>query len=57
MQSYLWQMMHTRATDDDVLDIPEGFTPCGHGRRQAPRGNAPPPPPRPSVGLEQLLAT
>jgi hypothetical protein len=23
MQSYLWQMVRTRTTDDDVLDIPE----------------------------------
>jgi hypothetical protein len=32
MQSYLWQMVHTRATDDDVLDIPKGSAPCGRGR-------------------------
>jgi hypothetical protein len=24
MQSCLWQMVRTRATEDDVLDIPEG---------------------------------
>jgi hypothetical protein len=24
MQSCLWQMVRTRTTDDDVLDIPEG---------------------------------
>jgi hypothetical protein len=57
MQSCLWQMVCTRATDDDVLNIPEGSTPRGRGRGQPPRGNAPPPPPRPSVSLEQLLAT
>jgi hypothetical protein len=57
MQSYLWQMMHTRANGDDVLDVPEGS--AAHRRRhgQPSRGNAPPPPPRPPVSLEQLLAT
>jgi hypothetical protein len=57
MQSWLWQMVRTRATDDDVLDIPEGSAPreCGHG--QPPHGNAPSPPPRSPVSLEQLLAT
>jgi hypothetical protein len=57
MQSCLWQMVHTRTTDDDVLDIPEGSAPCGRGRGQPSRGNAPPPPPHPPVSLEQLLAT
>jgi hypothetical protein len=51
MQSYLWQMVHTRTTDDDVLDIPEGSAPRGRGRGQPSRGNAPPPPPHPSVSL------
>jgi hypothetical protein len=57
MQSCLWQMVRTRATDDDVLDIPEGSAPHGRGRGQPPHGNAPLPPPRPPVSLEQLLAT
>jgi hypothetical protein len=50
-------MVRTRATDDDVLDIPEGSAPRGHGCGQPPHGNAPPPPPHPPVSLEQLLAT
>jgi hypothetical protein len=57
MQSCLWQMVCTRTTDDDVLDIPEGFAPRGRGRGQPSRGNAPPPSPHPPVSLEQLLAT
>jgi hypothetical protein len=57
MQSCLWQMVRTRATDDDMLDIPEGLTPRGRGRGQPSRGNAPPPPPHLPVSLEQLLAT
>jgi hypothetical protein len=57
MQSCLWQMVHTRATDDDVLDNPEGSAPRGRGRRQPSRVNALPPPPHPPVSLEQLLAT
>jgi hypothetical protein len=56
MQSCLWQMVRTRTTDDDVLDILEGSTPCGCGRGQPSRGNAPPPPPHLPVRLEQLLA-
>jgi hypothetical protein len=56
LQSCLWQMVHMRVTEDNVLDIPEGFTPRGHGRGQPSRGNAPPPPPHPPVSLEQLLA-
>jgi hypothetical protein len=44
--------VHTRASEDPILDIPVGFSGRGHG--QAPRGNAPPHPP---VSLEQLLAT
>jgi hypothetical protein len=40
MQSCLWQMVRTRATNDDVLNIPEGSTPCGRGRGQPPHGNA-----------------
>jgi hypothetical protein len=57
MQSCLWQMVHTRATDDDTLDIPEKSALCGRGRGQPPHGNAPLPPPRPPISLEQLLAT
>jgi hypothetical protein len=57
MQSCLWQMVRMRATDDDVLDIPEGSAPHGPGLGQPPRGNPPPPPPRPPVSLEQVLAT
>jgi hypothetical protein len=51
-------MVHTRATKNVALDIPEGSTGRGRGHGQAPRGNlAPPPPLRPSVSIEQLLAT
>jgi hypothetical protein len=52
-------MVHTRANGDDVLHVPEGSTAhgCGCGRGQPSRGNAPLPPPRPPVSLEQLLAT
>jgi hypothetical protein len=57
MQSYLWQMVRMRTTDDDVLDILDGSAPRGCGRGQPSRGNAPSPPPHPSVSLEQLLAT
>jgi hypothetical protein len=57
MQSCLWQMVRTRTTDDDVLDIPEGSILRRRGRGQPTRGNAPPPPPHPPVSLEQLLAT
>jgi hypothetical protein len=57
MQSYLWQMVRTRTTDDDVLDILEGSALRERGRGQSSRGNAPPPPPHPPVSLEQLLET
>jgi hypothetical protein len=57
MQSYLWQMVHTKANGDDVLDVPEGSVAHGHGLGHSSCGNAPPPPPRPPVSLEQLLAT
>jgi hypothetical protein len=30
MQSYLWQMVRTRANGDDVLDVSKGF--IAHGR-------------------------
>jgi hypothetical protein len=52
MQRSIWQMVHTRTSEDSILDIPEGSVGRGHG--QAPRDSAPPPPP---VSLEQLLAT
>jgi hypothetical protein len=55
MQSSLWQMLCTRTSDDPILDIPKSSVERGRG--QAPRGNAPPPPPHPPVSLEQLLAT
>jgi hypothetical protein len=55
MQSSIWQMVHTRTSEDPILDIPKGSVRCGCG--QVPRGGAPPPPPHPSVSLEQLLAT
>jgi hypothetical protein len=48
-------MVCTRANGDDVLDILEGS--AAHGRGQPSHGNVPPPPSRPSVSLEQLLAT
>jgi hypothetical protein len=57
MQSYLWQMVRTRANGADVLDVLEGSTAHGHGRGQPSHGNAPPPPPRQLVSLEKLLAT
>jgi hypothetical protein len=54
MQSYLWQMVHTRATEEVILNILEGSAGRGHG--QVPCANAPPlPPPHPPVSLEQLL--
>jgi hypothetical protein len=56
MQSYLWQIVCTRATKKAILDIPEGSD--GRGRGQAPHCNASlPPPPRPLVSLEQWPAT
>jgi hypothetical protein len=45
-------MVHTRTSEDSILDIPEGSVGRGHGH--APRDSAPP---RPPVSLEQLLAT
>jgi hypothetical protein len=54
VQSSLWKMVHTRTSEDPILDIPESSAGRGHG--QAPHGNAPPPPPHPPVNLEQLLA-
>jgi hypothetical protein len=57
MQSYLLQMVRTRANGDDVLNYPKGSAAHGRGRGYPSCGNAPPPPPRPSVSLEQLLAT
>jgi hypothetical protein len=48
-------MVHIRTSEELNLDIPEGSV--GRGRGQDPHGNAPPPPPRQPVSLEQLLAT
>jgi hypothetical protein len=42
MQSYLWQMVCTRATEEAALDILEGSAGCGCGQAL-------------SVSLEQLL--
>jgi hypothetical protein len=50
-------MVCTRATDDNVLDIPEGSALHGRGHGQPSCGNAPLPPLHPPVSLEQLLAT
>jgi hypothetical protein len=54
MQSSLCQMVHTRTSEDSILNIPEGSVRGGCG--QVPRGGAPPPPPCPPVSQEQLLA-
>jgi hypothetical protein len=51
MQSSIWQMVHTRTSEDSILNIPEGSV--GRGRGQVPRGSAPP---RLPISLEQLLA-
>jgi hypothetical protein len=48
-------MVRIRTSEDSILDIPEGSIECGHG--QVPRDSAPPPPPRPPISVEQLLAT
>jgi hypothetical protein len=53
IQSYLWQMVHTRVTEVAALDILEES--AGRGQGKPPHGNTPPPPPRPPVSLEQLL--
>jgi hypothetical protein len=51
-------MVHTRVAQDAKFHILEGSAGRGHGRGQAPHGNLPPPPaPRSSVSIEQLLAT
>jgi hypothetical protein len=55
VQSSLRHMVHSRTSEDPILDILEGS--AGRGRGQAPRGNAPPLPPHPPVSLEELLAT
>jgi hypothetical protein len=57
MQSCLWWMVRTGANGDDVLDLLEGSAAHERGCGQPPHGNAPPPPSRPPVSLEQLLAT
>jgi hypothetical protein len=55
--SYLWQMVHTRATEDAALNIPEGSAGRGRGRGKAPCRNPPPLPPlRAPVSIEHLLA-
>jgi hypothetical protein len=46
--------VRTRTSEDPILDIPEGSTGREHGRARC--GNAPPPPPRLLISLEQLLA-
>jgi hypothetical protein len=46
-------MVHTRTFEDPIIDIPKGSVRRGCG--QVSCGNAPPPPSRPSVSLEQLL--
>jgi hypothetical protein len=51
MQSSIWKMVHTRTSEDSILNIPEGSV--GRGRGQVPCGGAPPPPP---ISLEELLA-
>jgi hypothetical protein len=48
-------MVRTMTFEELSLDSPEGF--AGRGRGQVPCGGAPPPPPRPLVSPEQLLAT
>jgi hypothetical protein len=48
-------MVRTRTSEVTILDIPEGST--RRGRGQAPRSNAPLPPPCLPVSLKQLLAT
>jgi hypothetical protein len=55
MQSSIWKMVRTRTFEELNLNNPEGSTRCGHGHVL--RGSAPPPPLRPPVSLEQLLAT
>jgi hypothetical protein len=55
MQSSIWQLIHTRTSEELSLDIPGGS--AGRGRGQVSHGGAPPPPPRPPISLEQLLAT
>jgi hypothetical protein len=51
----MWQMVCTRTSEDSILDIPNGSV--RRGRGHVPRDNAPPPPPRSLISLEQLLAT
>jgi hypothetical protein len=48
-------MVHTRTSEDSILNILEGSVGRGHGH--VPHSNAPPPAPRPPISLEQLLAT
>jgi hypothetical protein len=55
VQSSMWQMVRIRMSEELSHDISVGST--GRGRGQVPHGNAPPPPPRHPVSLEQLLGT
>jgi hypothetical protein len=48
-------MVHTRTSEDPILNIPEGSVRRRHG--PVPCGGAPPPPLRPPLSLEQLLVT
>jgi hypothetical protein len=50
-------MVCTRATEDAVLDIPEGSAGRGRGRGQAPHAKPPPPQPCEPISIEELLAT
>jgi hypothetical protein len=50
----MWQMVSTRTSEDSILDIPEGLVRPGSGQV---RRDSAPPPPRPPVSPEQLLAT
>jgi hypothetical protein len=49
-------MVRTRATEDAVLDIPEGYAGRGRGCGQALHVNPPPPRPGAPVSIEELLA-
>jgi hypothetical protein len=55
MQSSIWQMVRTRTSKELSLNIPDGSARRGHS--QVPCGDAPSPPPRPHISLEQLLST
>jgi hypothetical protein len=57
VQSYLWQIVHTRSTEEAMLGIPEPTTGRGQALHAPSCWNAPPPPPPPIVSIEQLFAT